>query len=522
MQFTLKDLSIDTETRIVKQAGQALRLPDLSFDVLIKLIEAAPAPVNGLALSESVWRMTHVSDDTIAQRIALLRKVLGDNPKAPVYIRTVRGAGYCIIGHVTRDDDVSDAGWFARTYNRQRAAFAAIACAVALITSWALLGGSGSQQETQPLFTTDNFNVETTLLVQRARQQLGLHQAEETDRAIRMLREALLHAPDRFDARLTLSFALSTKATKFRGDVLEKTEAEELARALIAERPDSSHAWSALGYTLSSQGRPDEALAAYRRAFRLDPQNASARSSAAHLLLLKGDFQQALTLEMTARASGGASRYAEIQIAQALELIDHPAADKWRAQAMALNPDQAVVLAEVAKSHLRHGNPSAALAVLEQYEGEDASAPQILVLRGRALVSLGRIENAKRELEIAGWRGHYGLAAISAMAGDPRPAEAFFSVDKRIELASDPDPDLRIQLAEVSAALGKTDEALELVAQAVSLGWRDAHWLQQSPFLDTLIATDRGQQITAHILQKVEAQRRLVELTEDLSIFLNG
>lgn len=522
MQFFLKDLSIDTEERSVRRGDQALKLPDLSFDVLVKLIEAAPAPVSVVELSESVWRTTHVSDDTIAQRIALLRKALGDNPKAPVYVRTIRGAGYCLAGKVTDDEHApkQTPTPTAFTYPRAVAAAAALGCMI--VASWMFFGGPAPQPYTTSPAAAAAADAETTLLVRRARQQLSLHQAQETDRAISMLREALTRAPTLFDARLTLSFALSTKATKFRGDTLEKTEAETIARALINERPDSSGAWSALGYTLSSQGRPDEALAAYRQAFRLDPQNASALSSAAHLLQLKGDLHQALILEMKARNVGGASRYAEIQIAQVLELIEHPAANDWRAQAIALNPEQAVILAEVAKSHLRRGEPQAALDLLAQYEGSDASAPHILVLRGRALIALDRTEEARRVLEMSGWRGRYGLAAISALAGDPTLAANFFPPDKRVDLASDPDPDLRVQLAEVFAALGEEEDALELMSQAVSLGWRDIRWLQQSPFLSTLISTNTGRQITSRIAQELEAQRQLIEATEELKPILSG
>ena len=45
MRYALKDLVIDVETRTVARTGAAIKLPDLSFDVLVKLIEAAPDAV---------------------------------------------------------------------------------------------------------------------------------------------------------------------------------------------------------------------------------------------------------------------------------------------------------------------------------------------------------------------------------------------------------------------------------------------------------------------------------------------
>lgn len=73
------------------------------------------------------------------------------------------------------------------------------------------------------------------LLERRAREQLSLYQPKESERAISLLRAALERSPDLSDAQLTLSFALSTKATKFNGGAPEKAEAEKLARALIAD-----------------------------------------------------------------------------------------------------------------------------------------------------------------------------------------------------------------------------------------------------------------------------------------------
>ncbi|MEE9379894.1 MAG: winged helix-turn-helix domain-containing protein [Hyphomonadaceae bacterium] len=521
MQYVLKDLSIDIEARAVHRHNTAIKLPDLSFDALVKLIEAAPEPVSVSEFTSAVWRAEHVSSETIAQRIALLRKVLGDDPKNPVYIRTVRGLGYAIAGSV------------ARIENRptpKNLPFLSRRNSIAAVTALACLTFAGAvfwnvrNIASEPVATIQDANSKSsvTILVDRAQEQLRLHQARETDRAITMLREVLAEDPNRFDARLTLSFALSTKATKFGGSYVEKKEAEALARALISEEPDSSNAWSALGYTLDSQGRMDESLPAYQYAYQLDPKNASAVSSAAYLHLIRGELHQALSLEFIAKQAGGTSRYAEIQIAQSLELIDHAAATDWYTKALSLNPGQVVVVSEIAKSHLRHGHPDAALAALTQAQGDDQKAPQILQLRGRAAIMLGRIEEARHLLEAAGWRGHYDLAALDAISGDATRAEEFFLPSKRADLESDPDPAIRVQLAEISAALGQEDEALKLLTQAVNLGWRDVNWLKQSPFLGTLMLSDDGRQIESRIDRELVAQRRLIEGSEELALIIDG
>lgn len=514
MQYALKDLLIDTEARTVKREGAALKLQDLSFDVLVKLVEAGPAPVSSVGFAAQVWDAEHVSDETVAQRITLVRKALGDDVKDPTYIRTVRGVGYAIAGPVTtvRSERPHTSKSVPYSTGIATTGLAAVIFIVGILstTDDPSIKRSTTIKDAGPAS-------EVSTLIERASEQLRLHQARETDRAIAMLREALAQDPDNFDGRITLSFALSTKATKFGGGAREKLEAETLARALIKERPDSSNAWSALAYTLGAQGRSRESLPAYQYAYQLNPQNLSAISSAAYEHLIRGDLHQALLLENRALQAGGTSRYAEIQIAQSLELIGHPAAQKWQTKALTLNPGQVVILSEIARSYLRQGKPTDALEILSRADGDDQFAPQILQLRGRAALALGNIDEAREHLTAAGGGGYYEIAALNAAAGNIRQAEEMFRPTKLAELETSDWPEDRVYFAEISAALGQKDEALRLIAQAVNLGWRDANWLKQSPFLGDLMSSDEGRKIERRIAREVEAQRRLIEATEELA-----
>lgn len=521
MRYVLNDLVIDTEARAVRRNDRALKLPDLSFDLLVSLIERAPKPLDNAEIAERAWRVDHVSDQTISQRVTLLRKALGDDPKNPTYIRTIRGKGYAILGRVKRfeHEDIRDTRWFS---GRHKLAAVTAALVVMAGTGFLFWRAPSLVPEQEAIAGHSTPKNSTEILIERASAQLSLHQSRETDRAITMLREALAEAPLSFDARLMLSFALSTKATKFDGDKPEEQEAETIARALIGEQPDNSKAWSALAYSLGAQGRMDESLPAYQRAYQLNPRDASALSSAAYIFLLQGDLQQALMLEMKAKRAGGNSRYAEIQIFQILELIEHPAADAWRAKALSLNPEQVVVLQEIARSHLRQGNPKAALETLDQAKGEDRLAPQILQLRGRANMYLGHIAEARKVLAKAGWRGEYDLAAIDALSGRNALANSFFNTEKLATIESDPDPESRIKLAEIKSAQGKTDQAVQLLTQAVSLGWRDIDWLKQSPYLGEVISSDKGRVIQQRIERELEAQRILIAGTDGLGQFLGN
>lgn len=520
MHYLLKDLSIDTETRTVRRGGTHIKLPDLSFDVFIKLIETSPRPASTDDFSTSVWQGRHVSDETVAQRITLLRKALGDNPRNPTYIRTVRGLGYGVVGMATLTGNKLPSTSLSILKNHNVIATAA-GLIIMVLAGALMMSINNSDSNSTTLIADSNSIPSKSILLERAQEQLGLHQARETDRALVMLGEALIQEPKSFDVRLTLSFALSTKATKFGGGPKEKQEAEALARALIRERPKNSNAWSALAYSLSSQGRVDESLPAYQNSYQLNPKNASAMSSAAHIHLTLGHLHQALLLESQAKKTGGNSRYAEIQIAQTLELIGHPAAAHWREKALSLNPGQVVVLSEIAKSHLRRGDPNAALEVLAQAEGDDQWAPQILQLRSRAVMALGNKDKALQLLEAIGDYGYFDAAVLDAAFGDKTRGQELLPT-KLAKLEADSSPETRIHYAELSAALGLEEEAIGLIEQAVNLGWRDTDWLKQSPYLGPLMSSKVGLQIESRISREVGAQRALIEGTEELVIFIRG
>ncbi len=91
------DLLVDFKRHSVKRGSEALSLTDRSFRLLEALIVHAPERVDKDQLIAEVWDDAVVSDDTLAQRVSLLRKSLGDDSQKPRYITAVRGRGYRLI-----------------------------------------------------------------------------------------------------------------------------------------------------------------------------------------------------------------------------------------------------------------------------------------------------------------------------------------------------------------------------------------------------------------------------------------
>ena len=92
--------------------GRPIPLPPRAIGVLTTLLESPGAVVSKKTLMDAVWPDTFVTESSLLEAIGLVRDVLGDDRKQPVYIQTIHRRGYRFIGHIaaaSRDDDRGEA-----------------------------------------------------------------------------------------------------------------------------------------------------------------------------------------------------------------------------------------------------------------------------------------------------------------------------------------------------------------------------------------------------------------------------
>ena len=94
VRYQVDDLTIDTERHIVHRDGVELSLPPRSYERLVALIRAHPRMLSIDDLLTKVWAPAVVNPETVGTRAKLLRKALGDDPRNPRYLISVRGRGY--------------------------------------------------------------------------------------------------------------------------------------------------------------------------------------------------------------------------------------------------------------------------------------------------------------------------------------------------------------------------------------------------------------------------------------------
>lgn len=96
-RLTAGEIQLDVGTREARIAGKLADLTGLEFDILAALVRRAGRVVPRDALLQEAGRGDIVvGERTVDVHISHLRQKLGDDPRSPRKIKTVRGVGYVL------------------------------------------------------------------------------------------------------------------------------------------------------------------------------------------------------------------------------------------------------------------------------------------------------------------------------------------------------------------------------------------------------------------------------------------
>jgi len=93
--LTFGNLQIEKDSRTVRLDSKTLNLTPLEYDLLTSLADSAGRVLTRDQLLDAVaGRSYEVFDRSVDVHISLLRRKLGEDPRNPKFIQTVRSAGY--------------------------------------------------------------------------------------------------------------------------------------------------------------------------------------------------------------------------------------------------------------------------------------------------------------------------------------------------------------------------------------------------------------------------------------------
>ncbi len=105
--YRIGELVLDVDAHLLSRAGALLPLPPKTFELLHELVRRAPGVVRRQELMDTVWPQEIVNDEALTQRVMLLRRALGDDPKDPTYIASVPQWGYRLVAEVRSEQSAA-------------------------------------------------------------------------------------------------------------------------------------------------------------------------------------------------------------------------------------------------------------------------------------------------------------------------------------------------------------------------------------------------------------------------------
>ena len=99
--FMVGQWKVEPRLNKISCADNQIILVPKVMALLLALVEGEGEPLSLETLMAIVWQQQVVSDSSVYQAIAQLRKALGDTAAEPHYIQRVSGKGYRLIAQIT-------------------------------------------------------------------------------------------------------------------------------------------------------------------------------------------------------------------------------------------------------------------------------------------------------------------------------------------------------------------------------------------------------------------------------------
>jgi DNA-binding winged helix-turn-helix (wHTH) protein/Tfp pilus assembly protein PilF len=517
------DLQIDPVSQQVwRETGAArelLPVHGLSMQLLLKLLEHGTAVVSLDQLITQVWAPAIVNEETVTQRIKLLRQALGDDGRQPRYVRSVRGRGYqlCEMPVTVEPEPASSAAQAAAAPSappRRRRYWILLVLMVELLILWRVFQAEPAreyQSSAQP---------PSVPALDRARYYAAIGQHDDNERAIVLFQQVLADPANsgylqrRRTAQLGLSHAYSARVCLYNQPYSWAEHGLALADDVLRDRPRDSTAHAARAYALDCMGRIDAAIAAYSAALALQAsatEQQASLASRANLRAVRGELAGALADNLQVQRAGLPQRFLDIQIARVLELLGFaPAAEQLYREQFELYPDNPLIALAYPRFLFNQGRIDEASALVERAMQRPLH-PDLHIVRGELALLRGNRRAAASAFAAAtalkpqsSWPRSLSLLHT---ATDPTQLAERLQALEPSAAAADVWPESWLEIALLRLALKQTDGALDALQRAVQRGYRDRAYLQTSALYRPLAAHPQFAAVLDQIAQAVASER---------------
>lgn len=396
-RYIIDDLTLDIERGELFRQNKAIALPKLSYDMLLALADSAPALLSQAQIMQKVWPDRVIGDETIKQRVKLLRKALNDDASAPTYIEAVRGRGYRLIPEVTCECVVNrppavmidlagndlfpsfTARYFSKLwYKFSFVALVLVVLLMATIISSRMFYPPNNREvnrdktiETDIAIVTSQTAVPNSALLkaehyyQRGQDYYHRYREQDNEIAIDFYSKAIKLKSDYSDAYAGLSQAYSQKYYQFKGSEQDKKLAIDNAYLAITY-DNSAQAFKALGNAYYVSSWLSKSINVLLKAFSKNNENAEIATNIGFLYSEQGQFDKALTWHRKAVQLDENYAVASLHSAITIQRLGaYELAHAWYEKTINLQPDYMLAIYHWAQLHIEQQNYQQAEILLQ-------------------------------------------------------------------------------------------------------------------------------------------------------------
>ena len=513
MRYRFEDLTIDLTAESVFRHETKLDISGLNFKLLAFMVRQGVNVMSFDQIIEGVWSPARVSNETITQRVRLLRVALDCDNAPSQYIRSVRGRGYQLCGEPELLPELANAPDSLKKKNQKWIVVGTVLLAILIF----IVGIYFSQNE--PV-TPDISSYQKRL----ERAQFYLNQGEKADieRALNIL--ALIEVEGHTDTQwlIAKSFALSAKVCRFGADVALAEEAEHLSKQALNMENPASYAYFTLGFSHDCRGHTNEAMTYYRQAIdnAVDPRQVNS-SALAYLLGETGALAESLALHKSLEVNKVKEDFLYLQLGRNYELLQYPRlANEYYQLSFELYPDNLFSNVALPYYLFKQGFVTQSQKLIEVTETRPHHADLYLLkaehyfLQNDKTSAMASIEKAiALEPNNLFYQTVFNLHQV---VQDTRYFETRLTDIESYSRLND-NATAALELALVYSALNMEAQANAMLVHAITVGYLDAQLLQRSYLYSPLRTLSGFDDAIEAIEQRVAIERAKVP-REHLSI----
>jgi len=372
-RYYFGDLTLDVQRGILTRSSEVISLPKLSYDLLLALVSASPTLLTQQELMSKVWPNIVIGDETLKQRVKLLRRSLADNASSPTYIEAVRGRGYRLIPEVTLEHiisrpssvmvDLTANDRFPNLSSQQfsglwqlvsKVSFIILFCFIIIFT--VIFYNSGEVTE-----RFDDFKVAVAgkLLAiiddkkePLSKQKIALdyyqkglayykrYRAIDNTIAIDFFHKSINTLDDFSLAYAGLSQAYSQEIFQFDGKASSKTKAINNAYQAIAYDSQSAESYKALGTAYYVTGWLSKSIEPYLNSLKLSPRDNDTAANLGFIYSEQGKLVKAIAWNEKVLSRDNKHVVGMVHAGQTLQRLGYISlAEKWYKKAIEQQPD---------------------------------------------------------------------------------------------------------------------------------------------------------------------------------------